>query len=156
MIRELVFNPSNILRKANRELTLEEIKSKEVEDLIQDMYDTMDANNGVGLAANQIGYGCRIFVIRKSKNKYMHFINPQIVWHSKYTATGIEGCLSCIGDKVQVTRHKQVTVSYYDTKGRKQLWKANTGIMSACVQHEIDHLNGKLIIDYLKSNKDTL
>ena len=123
--------------------------------LSQDMLDTMYNAPGIGLAAPQIGVNARLLVMDCAKRddeaappEPMVLINPQIVQSSEELSEYEEGCLSIPDVYAQVTRPKDVRVSYLDQDGNPQE-RDFEGIWSVCVQHEIDHLNGKLFIDYL-------
>jgi len=114
------------------------------ENLVQVMIAQMHKNNGIGLAANQIGSSARIFVIHSTEPEI--FINPIIKKMSEETLTQEEGCLSCPGKFADVKRSIRVKLWYYDKNGieyRKTFYDLKARI----VQHEMDHLNGKLCID---------
>ncbi len=123
---------------------------------LADMLDTMYAANGVGLAAIQVGVPKRVAVIDidpKGKNsKPMHFINPSIVWRSHEKVDHHEGCLSVPEIWDDVGRNERVKVEYLDEHGKKQTLEAD-GLLAIALQHEIDHLNGKLFIDHLSKLK---
>lgn len=119
------------------------------------MLDTMYKNRGIGLAANQIGLSKRMVVIDLQENDEknpIYLINPEIVWKSEETCVDEEGCLSVPFAKADVKRFKQVKVKYLDKEGKEQLVEAD-GLFAVCLQHEIDHLNGILYIDYLTKLK---
>ena len=116
----------------------------EHENLIKVMIDQMHKNNGIGLAANQIGSPAKIFVMKSDKPEV--FINPKIKTMSEETLTQEEGCLSCPDKFADVKRAIRVKLWYYDEDGieyRKTFYDLKARI----IQHEMDHLNGKLIID---------
>lgn len=121
-----------------------------------DMLDTMYAANGVGLAAIQVGVPKRVAVIDvdpKGKNsKPMHFINPSIVWRSHEKIDHHEGCLSVPDIWDDVGRYERVKVEFMDEHGKKQTLEAD-GLLAIALQHEIDHLNGKLFVDHLSKLK---
>lgn len=137
--------------------TVKEIND-EVRLMLDNMLETMYANDGGGLAANQVGYTLRLVVSDpgdgNSKGPYK-FINPKIVWRSKELKTQGEGCLSLPGVYPEITRAAEVNVQYYDTKGELQELNCR-GYLAACIQHEIDHLDGILSIDYLSEMKRKL
>lgn len=119
------------------------------------MLDAMYANDGGGLAANQVGYTLRLIVSDpgdQSCPKPLKMINPKIVWRSKELKVQGEGCLSLPGVYPDVTRSAEVNVQYYDEMGEMQEVHA-TGYLAACLQHELDHLDGVLSIDYLSDFK---
>ena len=123
--------------------------------LIDDLFETMYAHNGIGLAATQIGVLKRVVVINLSRKKAHGFplVNPVITKESN-TGLGREGCLSVGKGKKfgLVKRAKRIKIAYADREGELQTMKA-TGLMARCIQHEIDHLDGKLFVDYLPQKK---
>jgi len=146
----------NILKygtKSLREPSKEVHKvSKKITDLVQDMLETMYKNNGVGLAAPQIGVNYRVFVLDVSSNdeplKPMVFINPKIIKKSGAIVSN-EGCLSFPEAYTDVRRYKDVTVKALDVHGRPFILEANGGtLLTRCIQHEFDHLDGILFIDH--------
>ncbi len=124
--------------------------------LADDMLDSMYEAPGIGLAASQIGVLKRLFVLDVSKDEEpkapMVFINPQIVWSSDDTSVYQEGCLSIPEYFEDVERPAEVTVQFLNREGAEQEIKAE-GLLATCIQHELDHLNGKLFIDYLSKLK---
>ena len=116
--------------------------------LIADMIQTMCENNGIGLAANQVGYNRRIFVMDTSneRDNPQIFINPVITAKNNIKMSDIEGCLSCPGEQVKVSRSISVNLEWFCEHGKKQ-FKTFYHLPCRVVQHEMDHLNGKLIID---------
>jgi peptide deformylase len=116
--------------------------------IIGNMINLMYQNNGIGLAANQVGYNRKIFVmdISNEKNKPQIFINPKIEKRAKEKLTEEEGCLSCPGDLMQVRRPIYVALSWFCEHGKEQ-YKTFYNFPARVVQHEMDHLDGKLIID---------
>ena len=125
-----------------------------VRQLIDDMLDTMYAAEGVGLAATQVDVHRRIIVIDTSEERRspLILINPEIVWRSADIVLGEEGCLSvpAIYDKVE--RHSTVTVRALDSGGRT-FERQVDGLTAVCVQHEMDHLLGKVFVEYLSPLK---
>lgn len=126
----------------------------ELKQLASDMVETMYENKGVGLAAPQIGENIRLFVMDCEQNeegkegKVYKLFNPVITHISEELNEYEEGCLSLPNILQIVTRPKEVTVEYLDEKGQKQILKAD-GLTATCIQHEIDHLNGKILLDYM-------
>lgn len=125
--------------------------SKKITDLVQDLLDTMYAQNGVGLAAPQIGVNLRVFVIDVSMNNEplnpIVFINPKIIKKSGAVESE-EGCLSFPEAYSKVKRYKNVMVKALDDKGRPFVLEAHDGsLLARAIQHETDHLNGVLFID---------
>ena len=127
--------------------------------LMDDMLETMYNANGIGLAAIQIGVPKRIIVMDISKNDEknspMYFVNPEI--KNKVTETSIyeEGCLSVPNFFAEVNRPKKCDVEYLDYDGNKKILNAE-GLLATCIQHEMDHLEGILFIDYLSKLKKNI
>ena len=125
---------------------------------MDDMLETMYAANGIGLAAIQIGIPKRIIVmdISKDGNKNpMFFVNPIIKNKDKEKTTYEEGCLSVPNYFAEVDRPKYCEVEYLDYNGKNKILKAD-GLLATCIQHEMDHLEGILFIDYLSKLKKTM
>ena len=121
--------------------------------LLDDMFETMYEAPGIGLAASQVDVHQRFMVIDVSeeKNRPLVFINPEIVDKSGETVYQ-EGCLSVPGVYADVTRANDIAVRYLDRDGRAQELRTD-GLLAICVQHEMDHLLGKLFVDYLSPLK---
>lgn len=113
--------------------------------LLDDMYETMVAHDGIGLAAPQIGKNLRIAVVEVDEGDRFDFINPEII-ERKGTSIDVEGCLSIPETYGTVARADEVTVRYYDREGSEMEVTAY-GYLARAFQHEIDHLDGKLFID---------
>jgi|TARA_B110001454_G_scaffold195789_1_gene198272 peptide deformylase len=133
----------------------------EIRKLMDDMVDTMYAAPGIGLAAVQIGVPLRVIVMDISWNKEdgekdpMYFVNPVISNTAKDFSTYEEGCLSVPDQYAEIERPEKCTLTYLDYEGKEQ--KKNVdGIFATCIQHEIDHLEGILFIDYLSKLKKNL
>ena len=124
--------------------------------LIKFMTKAMYNNHGIGLAAVQVGYHRRIFVMdcTRSQNNPEVFINPDIVERSDETLTDYEGCLSAPGKQAPVKRNLRIVLKYQNDKGEEQR-KTFYNLSARCIQHEIDHLNGKLCIDYDKKSNNS-
>lgn len=120
--------------------------TKEVLALAKDMHDTVKAADGLGIAAPQVGRSLRL-CIAKLGGRLVTLINPVIPWRSPETAVAEEGCLSLPGLWRDVTRPVGIVVTYTDTKGKAQERKLQD-IDARVVQHEVDHLDGVLIVDY--------
>ena len=131
---------------------VEEI-TPEIKKLAADMIETMYDENGVGLAATQVNVHLRVVVIDVSdtRDQAMALINPTIVETSGVEVSE-EGCLSVPDTNAEVERAEFVTFEYLDLNGEKQTIEAD-GLLAVCIQHELDHLKGKLFIDYLSSLK---
>jgi peptide deformylase len=121
-----------------------------IQKLIDDMIDTMHAAPGVGLAAPQIGQSLRVVVIETPDDGLMALINPQVVKASGERRV-MEGCLSVPGYQAEITRSKQVTVKALNREGKEMRLKAVDNLLAQALEHEIDHINGVLYIDYLES-----
>jgi peptide deformylase len=128
----------------------------DVRRLVEDMFETMYEAPGIGLAAIQLGVPKRIITMdlaKKDEPKNPQvFINPEILWTSEERATYEEGCLSIPEYYEEVERPAQVKVAYLDGAGARQEIEAN-GLFATCLQHEIDHLDGVLFIDYISKLK---
>jgi peptide deformylase len=152
-IRPLVILPDSKLR-----LISEPIKevTNEIRRLADDMLETMYDAPGVGLAAIQIGMPLRMVTMDVSKSEDEHqplvLINPEIVWASEEKRTYEEGCLSIPEYYEEVERPDRVRFRYVNLQGETVEQDAD-GLLATCVQHEIDHLNGVLFIDYLSKLK---
>ena len=129
------------------------------ERLMDDMLDTMYAAPGIGLAAIQIGVPKRIIVMDISrdedKKEPRYFVNPVIKNKNDETSKYEEGCLSVPDQFAEIERPNECEVEYLDYNGKKQLLKAD-GLLATCIQHEMDHLEGVLFIDYLSKLKKSM
>lgn len=144
-ILKLVTHPNPVL-KAKGEKVKDPL-APEIQKLIEDMFETMHAEKGVGLAAQQIGKALQLAVIEVDEKRYV-LINPKITRLSKEKEIFDEGCLSVPGEFFKIERHSQVTVRYTDEKGEKQKLRGR-GLLGEAIQHEVDHLNGIIILDHL-------
>ena len=149
---QIVQHPDIFLREPTSEVKLP--LSAEDQVIIDQMIDTMYRNNGIGLAANQVGYARRIFVMDTSndRNSPKIFINPVIEKRAKNKVTAGEGCLSCLNQFADVRRPEYVGLKWICRHGKEQ-YKTFYHLPARVVQHEMDHLNGKLIIDYTHSKE---
>ena len=129
---------------------------EELKQTVNNMYETLyDSGNGIGLAAPQVNIRKRIVVIdlkEENKSAPITFINPKITEFSEAKFINQEGCLSVPEFFADVERSKEVLVEWFDEHGKK-INKKLSGLLSICIQHEIDHLDGILFIDYLSSLK---
>jgi len=121
-------------------------------ELIETMCDAMVENHGIGLAAPQIGVLKRLFVCSVDGSDPVAFINPEIIETSLETSVYEEGCLSLPGMYADVERPERVVIQAFNKKGRPFKVEAE-GLLATCVQHELDHLNGVLFVDYLSEKK---
>lgn len=142
MLREIKKHPDPILRKKCQEV--EEI-TPEIKRLAEDMVETMEKNQGIGLAAPQVGVLKRIVVLQTEQGPAV-FVNPKIIKKSKEKETLEEGCLSFPGFWLKIKRAREVEIEGLDIRGKKISVKAE-GFIARILQHEIDHLDGVLIID---------
>ena len=122
---------------------------KKLKQLLDDMAETMYAKEGVGLAAPQVGVPIRIAVINVDKKKLYELINP-VITEREGTVVDSEGCLSFPGLFGEVERAEKVRVEYLNRYGKKKFVEAD-GLLARCLQHEIDHLDGKLFIEIAKN-----
>tara|TARA_B100000886_G_scaffold333604_1_gene287900 strand:- start:2870 stop:3394 length:525 start_codon:yes stop_codon:yes gene_type:complete len=155
--KKIIIEPDPILRKESKKL---EKVDNSLRKLMDDMLETMYAAPGIGLAAVQIGILKRLIVIDVSKDEQkkdpLFFVNPKITFQSKKTSTYEEGCLSLPGHFAEIERPAECDINYIDYDGKNKELKAS-GLLATCIQHEIDHLNGILFIDYLsKLKKDMI
>ena len=168
-ILKILTEPNKILRE--KSLRVENV-NKEIQQLMDDMLETLYAAPGIGLAAIQVGVAKRVVVmdisrsrndigrdkddINKNENKKtkkpLYFVNPEIIWKSEDKFTYEEGCLSLPNQFAEIDRSKQCHIKYLDYNGHPQELRAN-GLLATCIQHEIDHLEGILFIDYLSKLK---
>ena len=126
---------------------------KSITAIIADMFDTMRDENGIGLAATQVDVHKQLVVMDVSENQDapMVFINPEIT-HKEGKTISEEGCLSVPNNYAQVERAEKITVSALDKTGEHFTLEAD-GLLAICIQHELDHLKGKLFVDYLSPLK---
>ena len=155
-IRTILTEPNKILRQISKPV---QTVGKEEKKLMDDMLDTMYAANGIGLAAIQIGIPKRIIVMdiskEENKKKPRFFVNPVIKNRDNLKSTYEEGCLSVPDQFAEIDRPKKCEVEYLDYNGEKRLLKAD-GLLATCIQHEMDHLEGILFIDYLSKLKKSI
>ncbi len=155
-IKEILTEPNKILRQISKPV---EKVTKHEQQLMDDMLDTMYNANGIGLAAIQIGVPKRIIVMdiakKDEKKNPMYFVNPVIKNKNKDLSTYEEGCLSVPNQFAEVDRPATCEIEYLDYNGDKKLLKAS-GLLATCIQHEMDHLEGILFIDYLSKLKKTM
>jgi len=166
-LRQILFIPDTRLRQI---VPAVQTVDKNIETLVADMFETMYEAPGIGLAAPQIGVMSRVIVVDCAKKTHngeedendenenepdpdpIALINPEILWFSEEMSVHEEGCLSIPDYYEDVERPARCKVRYLDIKGQS-VERELDGLLSTCVQHEIDHLNGKLFIDYLSRLK---
>ena len=152
-VMPLVLLPQPVLRQVAQ--PVDDI-TDDILQLANNMAETMYAAPGIGLAANQVGLLKRVIVMDCARDgeppALWKMFNPEIIWLSEENTKMEEGCLSIPGHNAEVVRPSEVHVSYLDIEGQMQEMQA-TGLLAACVQHEIDHLNGVLFLDHLSRLK---
>ena len=155
-IRKILTEPNPVLRQISKPLDKVEIEQQK---LMDDMLETMYYAKGIGLAAIQIGVPLRIIVMDISKDennkKPMFFVNPVIKNKNSNFTTYEEGCLSVPNQFAEINRPSVCEVEYLDYYGIKKKLKAE-GLLATCIQHEMDHLEGILFIDYLSKLKKSM
>ena len=155
-IRKIITEPNKLLRQISKPVDRVGIKEQK---LMDDMLDTMYDANGIGLAAIQVGIPIRIIVMdiskKENKKEPRYFVNPIIKNKDPFKATYEEGCLSVPNQFADIDRPSKCEVEYLDYNGQKQLLKAE-GLLATCIQHEMDHLEGILFIDYLSKLKQSI
>ena len=152
-IREIITVPNEILKKISK--PIEKIGEDEKK-LVKDLFETMYNSKGIGLAAVQVGILKRVLVVdvssKDEEKKPMCFINPKVRKLSDEMAMYEEGCLSIPDTFIEIQRPKICEIEYVDIDGKIKI-KEFDGLLSTCIQHEINHLDGKLIIDHLSKLK---
>jgi len=155
-IRKILIEPDPFLRQKSKKV---EKVDDNVRSLLNDMLETMYDAPGIGLAAIQIGVAKRVIVIdlakENEKKQPLYFVNPEIITKSKIDLTYEEGCLSVPGQFAEIDRPDKCKVKYLDYDGKEQILNAE-GLLATCIQHEIDHLEGILFIDYLSKLKKSM
>ena len=155
-VKKILIEPNKLLRQISK--TVEKVGDEE-RALMDNMLDTMYDAPGIGLAAIQIGVPKRIIVMDigrdENKKEPRYFVNPIIKNKNDEKSTYEEGCLSVPDQFAEIERPNTCEVEYLDYDGKKQLLKAD-GLLATCIQHEIDHLEGILFIDYLSKLKKSM
>tara|TARA_X000000368_G_scaffold407480_1_gene386975 strand:- start:450 stop:974 length:525 start_codon:yes stop_codon:yes gene_type:complete len=155
-LRQILIEPNEVLRK--KSTPVDKVDS-DIQKLMDDMLETMYAAPGIGLAAIQVGVPKRIIVLdiaqKEGQKNPMFFVNPEIINKSKNNSTYEEGCLSVPGQFAEIDRPDECFVKYLDYNGQPKEIKAE-GMLATCIQHEMDHLEGILFIDYLSKLKKTM
>ncbi len=152
-LRDILIIPDKRLRLKSDAVTAID---KPLRKLVEDMFETMYAAPGIGLAAIQVGVAQRVVTMDLAKKDELPqpqvFINPEVTWASEEKSTYEEGCLSIPEYYEEVTRPQAVRVKFIDLDGKPQEIEA-AGLLSTCLQHEIDHTNGVLFIDHISKLK---
>ena len=155
-IREILTEPNKTLRE--KSLKVERV-DKDLQNLMDDMLETMYAAPGIGLAAIQVGVPKRVIVLdispKDKPRNPMFFVNPVLINKSESNSTYEEGCLSVPGQFAEIERPDRCHIKYLDYYGKEKEIEAK-GMLATCVQHEMDHLEGILFIDYLSKLKKTM
>ena len=155
-VKTILTEPNQLLRQISKPVNK---VGKEEQQLMNDMLETMYAANGIGLAAIQIGVPKRIIVMDLSKDEKKkeprYFVNPIIKNKDILKSTYEEGCLSVPNQFAEIDRPKNCDIEYLDYYGEKKVLKAE-GLLATCIQHEMDHLEGILFIDYLSKLKKSM
>ena len=166
-LREILTEPNELLRK--KSLTVEKV-DKDLQKLMDDMLETMYAAPGIGLAAIQVGVPKRVIVLdiglrnesedtnnekQVIKKNPMYFVNPEIIKKSENNSTYEEGCLSVPGQFAEIERPDKCHIKYLNYYGEPKELVAE-GMLATCIQHEMDHLEGILFIDYLSKLKKSM
>ena len=152
-IRKILTEPDKFLRQVSESvLKVTDEERRLMDDMLETMYDA----NGIGLAAIQVGVPKRILVIdlgkKENKNMPLFFVNPKIIKKNDKLGTYEEGCISVTDQFAEIDRPNKCTVEYLDYNGKKKVLDAD-GLLATCLQHEMDHLEGILFIDYLSKLK---
>ena len=166
-LREILTEPNKLLRE--KSLKVEGV-DENLQKLMDDMLETMYAAPGIGLAAIQIGVPKRVIILdvewrdksentneeeQKERKKPMYFVNPEIISKSTNNSTYEEGCLSVPGQFAEIDRPDKCHIKYLNYYGKPKELKAE-GMLATCIQHEIDHLEGILFVDYLSKLKKSM
>jgi peptide deformylase len=155
-VKLILTEPNKILRQISQPV---KNVGKEERELMDDMLETMYAAPGIGLAAIQIGIPKRVIVMdisnNKNKKEPRYFVNPVIKNKNSEKAKYEEGCLSVPNQFAEIERPNTCEVEYLDYEGNKKILKAD-GLLATCIQHEMDHLEGILFIDYLSKLKKSM
>ena len=155
-VKKILIEPNKLLRQVSK--SVDKVGDEE-RALMDDMLDTMYDAPGIGLAAIQIGVPKRIIVMDigrdENKKEPRYFVNPVIKNKNEKKAKYEEGCLSVPDQFAEIERPNTCEVEYLDYDGKKQLLKAD-GLLATCIQHEMDHLEGILFIDYLSKLKKSM
>ena len=155
-IRKILTEPDPFLRHKSEKV---DQVNDEIRTLMDDMLETMYNAPGIGLAAIQIGILKRVIVIDLSrddeKKSPMYFVNPEIITNSNNNTAYEEGCLSVPGQFAEINRPDKCKVKYLDYDGKEKILEAQ-GLLATCIQHEMDHLEGILFIDYLSKLKKSM
>ena len=155
-LRQILTEPNEILRQ--KSLAVDKVDTN-IQKLMDDMLETMYAAPGIGLAAIQVGVPKRIIVLdtaqKEGTKSPIFIVNPEIIEKSEANSTYEEGCLSVPGQFAEIERPNKCRIRYLDYNGEQKEINAE-GMLATCIQHEIDHLEGILFIDYLSKLKKSM
>jgi peptide deformylase len=155
-IRKILTEPDPFLRQKSNKV---DQVNDEIRTLMDDMLETMYNAPGIGLAAIQVGVPKRVIVMDLSredeKKNPLYFVNPEIITNSNNDAAYEEGCLSVPGQFAEISRPDKCKVKYLDYNGNEKILDTQ-GLLATCIQHEMDHLEGILFIDYLSKLKKSM
>ncbi len=155
-LRQILTEPNKILRQ--KSLPVETVDT-DLQKLMDDMLETMYAAPGIGLAAIQVGVPKRVIVLdidqKEGQKKPLFFVNPEIIKKSENNSIYEEGCLSVPGQFAEIERPEKCHIKFLNYFGETKEIKAE-GMLATCIQHEIDHLEGVLFIDYLSNLKKSM
>ena len=155
-LRQILTEPNKTLREKSLPV---EVVDDDLRKLMDDMLETMYAAPGIGLAAIQIGVPKRIIVLdidqKEGQKNPLFFINPEVVKKSETNSIYEEGCLSVPGQFAEIERPENCHIKYLDYNGEAKEIEAK-GMLATCIQHEMDHLEGILFIDYLSNLKKSM
>ena len=155
-LRKILTEPNKILRE--KSLLVDKV-DPDIQQLMDDMLETMYAAPGIGLAAIQVGVAKRVIVLdlssKEGPKNPMFFVNPEIIDKSKNNSTYEEGCLSVPGQFAEIDRPEKCRFKYSDYYGQPKEIHAE-GMLATCIQHEMDHLEGILFIDHLSKLKKSI
>ena len=155
-LKEILIEPNKVLRE--KSIKVDKVDD-DIQKLMDDMLETMYAAPGIGLAAIQIGVPKRVIVLditsKDEQKNPMYFINPEIIEKSNNNSIYEEGCLSVPGQFAEIVRPDRCHIKYLDYFGQPRELKAE-GMLATCIQHEMDHLEGILFIDYLSKLKKSM
>lgn len=153
--RRILIEPDPILHKVAKKVTNLELKLPLTQQLIDDMFLTMHEAPGIGLAAPQVGIGKRIIVVHLGEEETPYSVINPVLTEFEGEIEGVEGCLSIPGKIGDVKRAAACTVSGLDRHGKKFKLRAE-GMLARCFQHEVDHLDGVLILDKATNIRDAV
>ncbi|MEQ9116188.1 MAG: peptide deformylase [Rickettsiales bacterium] len=151
-VRQLIYAPDHIFSQKAKSV---DKVTDDIRNLIDDLFDTMEFEKAVGMAATMIGEMKRIIVVNLCPNGVddkRSFINPEITWKSKETETHTEASICFRGIDAKITRPNKIKINYLDCNGKQQEEEAE-GFLATVIQHECDYLDGKVFLDYLSKMK---